>query len=194
MIKSTTRSLNLTLRGIIGFGMLFFLFFGVFSFATSKFQLQDWMEETYLKHKSKTVLKSMVNNISDNTDLHHNALQASRLNKLSALHDSINFIINDIAAKYGKDCVLTYDDTISLLLRTENFKNYLEWIREFDKSFRYQVDDSGFALACRKYLVCFESGFNNMTNISQENMDRCISDTEKMFVGAYAYYQSKNLI
>lgn len=136
----------------------------------------------------------MVNNISDNTDLHHNALQASRLNKLSALHDSINFIINDIAAKYGKDCVLTYDDTISLLLRTENFKNYLEWIREFDKSFRYQVDDSGFALACRKYLVCFESGFNNMTNISQENMDRCISDTEKMFVGAYAYYQSKNLI
>lgn len=70
------------------------------SYATTKFQLQDWMEEMYLKHQSKELLRDMINSIDNNTNLHQTALEVARLNKLSSLHDGINFVIDDLTAKF----------------------------------------------------------------------------------------------
>ena len=136
----------------------------------------------------------MINSIDNNTNLHQTALEVARLNKLSSLHDGINFVIDDLTAKFWANCVLTYDDVTVLLLSTSNFKNYLKWIAEFDDRFKYKFDDSGFGDSCKKYLVCTKPNFTTTSRMTDDDINSCKSEIWALFETAFNYYNSRNKI
>lgn len=191
MVK--TLSTSYLIKFILWVLVLWWSFFVLDSYATTKFQLQDWMEEKYLKHQSKQVLKDMVKDIDDNTNLHNNSLDAVRLNKIATIHDTINFIIDDVAAKYS-NCVLNYDDVTTLLVSTSWFQYYLKWIAEYDDRFVYSIDQSKYSESCKKYLACFADGKIWDFVITNDQRNQCQNDMQKTFETAYAFYKPNNTI
>ncbi len=141
--------------------------------------LQARMEKVYLQQQTKWLLKKQVKASDKDSDLHMTSVEIARQHALTAVHGSIEQIINSFRFS-SPNCALSYDDASVLLVQNKHFKRYLNWIKDLDSDFKSTIDTSTFTKACIRFLVC-KNGWKEWNSLSADEYDQCTNGIATQF-------------
>ncbi len=159
---------------------------------TQAFQLQDWMEKTYLDHQSKKLLKDMVKWSDKGWNIHISSVRLARQNAVVWIKSSIDLIINEFRTSVWQNCALTYDDAATLLVKNKQFKRFLNRIKDTEPDFKYKLDDSTFTVSCIRYLNCANNYQKEWNILSSDEYNQCVGGISDKFNKYFSSQYGKN--